>query len=186
MSVHLSKKDAFHKRLLAEYLRLLRTYPIITKSLTSGAISSVSNIVAQKLSGGWKAPIAWRNIGAFAATGIFYTGPITHYFYRWLEALVPGKDKVSQILKLIVDRLFIAPPFLLGYLYCIRRFEGKSHQTAVEFLKQAYWTVLKLNWKVWTIVQYVNINYVPLQYRVLFASSVAFIWSLYIAVLSGT
>ncbi|XP_022095799.1 peroxisomal membrane protein 2-like [Acanthaster planci] len=185
MSVRFSKEDATHKRLLAEYLRLLRTYPIITKSLTSGAISSISNIVAQKLTGGWKRPIDWRNIGAFAATGVFYTGPVMHNFYRWLEAIVPGKDKTSQILKVIFDRLFIAPPFLLGYLYLIRRFEGKTHKVAVEFLKQAYWTVLKLNWKVWTIIQYININFVPLQYRVIFASAVAFIWTLYIAVISG-
>ncbi|XP_038074722.1 peroxisomal membrane protein 2-like [Patiria miniata] len=139
----------------------------------SGAIHSsvkAGNIVVQKLSEGSKVPIAWKGwryiglgLGAFAAIGISYVcvGPITHYLYRWLhwvEAHLPGKDKVSQILKVIVDRLFSGLPFLLGYLYCIRRFEGKSHQTAVDDLEQAIWQALKKIWMVWTMVQYGKIN----------------------------
>ncbi|XP_033627962.1 peroxisomal membrane protein 2-like [Asterias rubens] len=183
MSVQPPEEDQpIHKKLFIQYLRLLRTYPIATKSITSGTVSSCANILAQKLMGGWDAPIAWRTIGAFAATGVFYTGPVTHHFYRWLERMVPGKDQGSKVMKVIVDRFVVAPPFLLGYFYLITMFEGKGHKASVDIIKHSYWTALKMNWRVWTILQYVNINYVPLQYRVLFASAVAFLWTIYLAI----
>lgn len=34
---------------------------------------------------------------------------------------------------------------------------------SVEKIRETYWIALKMNWRIWTISQYININYVPLQ-----------------------
>ena len=36
------------------------------------------------------------------------------------------------------------------------------------------------NWKIWTVPQMININLVPVQYRVLFANLVALVWNFYL------
>lgn len=41
-----------------------------------------------------------------------------------------------------------------------------------------------LHRKVWTFTQYINLNYVPLKFRAVFASVVALGWNAYIAMLS--
>jgi peroxisomal membrane protein 2 len=38
--------------------------------------------------------------------------------------------------------------------------------------------------KVWTLTQYINLQYVPVQFRVLFANIVALGWNTYLAVLA--
>ncbi|TNN21620.1 Peroxisomal membrane protein 2 [Liparis tanakae] len=38
-----------------------------------------------------------------------------------------------------------------------------------------------MNWKVWTPFQFININFVPVQFRVLFANMVALFWYAYLA-----
>ncbi|KAK7172796.1 hypothetical protein R3I93_002808 [Phoxinus phoxinus] len=40
---------------------------------------------------------------------------------------------------------------------------------------------MKMNWKVWTPFQFININYIPVQFRVLFANLVALFWYAYLA-----
>ncbi|XP_031697269.1 protein SYM1-like [Anarrhichthys ocellatus] len=56
-------------------------------------------------------------------------------------------------------------------------------------MRGSYWTALKMNWKVWTPFQFININFVPVQFRVLFANSVALFcgpfWFLLVVVCTG-
>lgn len=41
--------------------------------------------------------------------------------------------------------------------------QGSGHDAAMEKLKQVYWMILKLNWTVWSVVQYITVNYIPLK-----------------------
>ena len=56
------------------------------------------------------------------------------------------------------------------YLYNFA-FQGTGSQAAIQKLRDTYWTILKLNWTVWTVIQYVNVNYVPLKVQHIFQSS---------------
>lgn len=85
-------------------------------------------------------------------------------------------------------------------------FEFKGWNELEKKLKGSFWTALKMNWKVWTPFQFVNINFVPVQvcagfhhnpvtdahlfglthpfffqFRVLFANMVALFWYAYLA-----
>ncbi|XP_072034002.1 LOW QUALITY PROTEIN: peroxisomal membrane protein 2-like [Amphiura filiformis] len=183
MSVRPEKKDENAvKRLVKAYLRLLKERPVLTKSLTSAAIAGSADVLAQRIVSGRDAPLVWRTIIAFAAIGGCYTGPLSHYFYRWLEKTIPANIPYAKVYRVILDRFVFAPPYLLGIYYILSILEGKGHSGAVERIRETFWTTLKMNWKIWTAFQYVNINFVPVQLRVLFASMVAFWWTVYIAV----
>lgn len=94
------------------------------------------------------------------------------------------KEKATAldgIKRVIVDRLVFAPPFLLLFFYVITILEGQGHQAAIARIKESFWPVLKLNIQVWTVFQYININYVPPKYRVLFGNVLALVWSVFVA-----
>ncbi len=42
-------------------------------------------------------------------------------------------------------------------------FAGKTLADVQNKLKTSYWPAMKMNWKVWTPIQFININYVPVQ-----------------------
>ncbi|XP_041455513.1 peroxisomal membrane protein 2-like [Lytechinus variegatus] len=168
--------------LFRAYLRFLKEKPIITKSLTSGLIAGIGDVIAQRIVDP-SAPYTFRSTAAFAVLGTFFTGPLSHYFYAWLQKTFPGKDVPTSIKKILCDRLVFAPPYLLAFFYLLGILEGKGHAQSVEKIRETYWIALKMNWRIWTISQYININYVPLQFRVLFASMIAFIWTIYLAVM---
>ncbi|XP_071476823.1 peroxisomal membrane protein 2-like [Diadema antillarum] len=179
-----TKKDRENsiQALLRAYLRLLKERPILTKSITSGVIAGFGDIIAQRIVDS-KAPYTFQTTAAFAALGTFFTGPLSHYFYAWLQKTFPGKDVPTSVKKIICDRLVFAPPYLLIFFYLLGILEGKGHAKSVQKIRETYWIALKMNWRVWTISQYVNINFVPLQFRVLFASVIAFVWTIYLAVM---
>ncbi len=41
--------------------------------------------------------------------------------------------------------------------------QGKTLADVQNKLKTSYWPAMKMNWKLWTPVQFININYVPVQ-----------------------
>lgn len=174
------------EKVLAAYLKALHTKPLLTKAVTSGVIASIGSLASQLIvpnpqNGG---KIVWRSVAAYAAFGFVVSGPLIHKFYILLDKIMPPKKEktaIDGIKRVIVDRLIFAPPFLLLFLYVITILEGQGHHAAIARIKESFWPVYKLNLQVWTVFQYVNINYVPPKYRVLFGNVLALVWSIFVA-----
>ncbi|CAL8344436.1 unnamed protein product [Lota lota] len=175
-------------RLLQQYLFLLKKYPILTKSVTSGILSSLGNILSQFLEANKNAKNGkpMKEIDRAAATryaifGLFLTGPLSHYFYQLMEVWMPTTDPYCIVKRLLLDRLVFAPVFLFIFYLVMNTLELKGLADLQNKLEGTYWTALKMNWKVWTPFQFININFVPVQFRVLFANGVALFWYAYLA-----
>ncbi|KAL0979330.1 hypothetical protein UPYG_G00183720 [Umbra pygmaea] len=182
------RDSGLHVRLLHQYLVLLKNYPILTKSITSGILSALGNLLSQVLEGKRKAkegtPLKEIDISGparFAIYGLLVTGPVSHYFYQLMEVLMPTTVPFCMVKRLLLDRLIFAPAFLLVFFFVMNFLEGKRWVDLQSKMNSSYWPALKMNWKVWTPFQFINIIYVPVQFRVLFANIVALFWYAYLA-----
>ncbi|KAG9339578.1 hypothetical protein JZ751_023469 [Albula glossodonta] len=182
------RDPAFPRRLLQQYLLLLKKYPILTKSVTSGILSALGNLLSQALErrkkskdGSSKKDIDFMGPGRFAIYGLCVTGPLSHYFYQLIELLLPTTVPYCMLKRLLLDRLIFAPAFLLLFFFIMNILEGRTFSAFQGKVRAGYWPALKMNWKVWTPFQFININYVPVQFRVLFANLVALFWYAYLA-----
>ncbi|XP_070992902.1 peroxisomal membrane protein 2 [Oncorhynchus clarkii lewisi] len=182
------RDSAFHVRLLHQYLILLKNYPILTKSVTSGILSAMGNLLSQALEAKRKAkegtPVKEIDISGparFAFYGLLITGPVSHYFYQLMEVLMPTTVPYCMVKRLLLDRLIFAPAFLLLFFFVMNILEGKKWADFQSKVNSSYWPALKMNWKVWTPFQFININYVAVEFRVLFANMVALFWYAYLA-----
>ncbi|XP_065106815.2 peroxisomal membrane protein 2 [Paramisgurnus dabryanus] len=182
------RDPAFPVRVLQQYLILLKQYPIITKSVTSGILSASGNLLSQALEYSKKSkensPKRKINVLGpvhFGIYGLIITGPVSHYFYNLLEVLLPTTVSYCLAKRLLLERLIFAPAFLLLFYAVMNALEGKTLADLENKLKASYWSSMKMNWKVWTPFQFININYIPVQFRVLFANLVALFWYAYLA-----
>ncbi|OWF53885.1 peroxisomal membrane protein 2-like [Mizuhopecten yessoensis] len=174
------------EKMLMAYLKSLQERPILTKACTSGTISAFGNFLAQVIvpnqeNGG---KIVWRSVFAYGAFGFCISGPLIHKFYQMLDQIMPKKKDAAMldgIKRVLMDRLICAPPFLLLFLYIVPILEGSGHAAAVKKIKETFLPVLLMNWRVWTIFQFININYIPMKYRVLFGNALALVWTVYLA-----
>ncbi|XP_026572889.1 peroxisomal membrane protein 2 [Pseudonaja textilis] len=170
------------RRLLTRYLLLLRLYPVLTKAASSAFLSALGSLLSQLIEKSQKKKrLDWRELLRFATYGFLVTGPLSHYFYLYLEQLIPSDTPFSLIKRLLVDRLVVSPAFLAIFFLVMNFLEGKDLSEFSKKVKSGYWTSLKMNWKVWTPVQVINFTYVPLQFQVLFGNLVAILWFAYLA-----
>ncbi|KAF7239851.1 Peroxisomal membrane protein 2 [Varanus komodoensis] len=184
MSPVLSKPESgpLPQRLLARYLLLLRLYPVLTKSVSSSLLSALGSLVAQIIEKRQKkGGLDLRGPLRFAIYGFLFTGPLSHYFYLYLEQLIPSDVPFAVVRRLLLDRLVVAPAFLALFFFVMNLLEGKGASAFVKRMKSGYWAALKMNWKMWTPVQFINLYYVPMQFQVLFGNLVALLWFAYLA-----
>ncbi|XP_065197019.1 peroxisomal membrane protein 2-like [Sycon ciliatum] len=176
------QQDSALTKALTVYRFALRTNPMLVKGVTSGMISALGNVVAQLISPqGPGGKINWRSVASFGAFNAVVTGPLTHHLYRILEGAVPRNMKYAAVYRVAIDRLLFAPPYLMVFFFVVALLEGLSVQAAIQRIRGVFWTALKMNWKVWTLAQYINFSYVPTEYRVLFANVISFLWNIYLA-----
>ncbi|XP_053443575.1 peroxisomal membrane protein 2 isoform X4 [Nycticebus coucang] len=155
------------RRVLAQYLFLLRLYPVLTKAATSGILSALGNFLAQMIEKKQKKEnsktLDVSGLLRYAVYGFFFTGPLSHYFYLFLEHWIPPEVPLMGVKRLLLDRFFFAPAFLLLFFLVMSFLEGQDTEDALARVRARFWPALRMNWRVWTPVQFVNINYVPLQ-----------------------
>uniref|UniRef100_A0A2M4C0B9 Putative conserved plasma membrane protein n=1 Tax=Anopheles marajoara TaxID=58244 RepID=A0A2M4C0B9_9DIPT len=164
--------------LLGSYLEQLFEHPLRTKAITSCVIASSANLASQKLTGAKQ--LNTDSVLAYGLFGLIFTGPLSHFFYGWLDR-VTNDVRFKKLLMLLGERLFFAPTITALSLYFISRFEYKSHDEAIINLVTLFRSVLRGNWKFLTLPVFINFNYVPPMLRVLFANIIGFCWILFLS-----
>ncbi|KAG7390063.1 E2-like conjugating enzyme atg10 [Phytophthora boehmeriae] len=122
-----------------------------------------------------------RQMLAFFAFGGAITGPVLHYWYGYLETQRVTKEKLTPNKKLLLDRLVFTPPMVAFTIFSLGVLRGSSPKASRENLSRVYWGVLLMNWKVWTVTQWLSFHYVPPQLRVLWGNCVALWWNSYLS-----
>lgn len=146
---------SFISKLAARYVQFLGTHALLTKSVTSGLVGSIGDIMAQlfehKLHGLNTFTLNFGRIfGIFFECAVMST-PLMHYAYDFLEELVPINDEEGENLSIVKDwhdkekrmmalkkwraAMFhvLADIFILGPIYVLNLmvsaciFEGRIH-----------------------------------------------------------
>ncbi|KAF7989007.1 hypothetical protein HCN44_007317 [Aphidius gifuensis] len=170
----LSKPSELIYEIIGSYFSRLYTDPIKTKAITSCVLATSGNYVAQKIMGAKK--LNDDTLLAFGLFGLFFGGPVPHYFYKYIPQIVKNPLGI-----LLIERLIYTPLFQSLSLYMLSILEGKTHDDSYSNLKKMYLPILMANWKYLTLLQFINIKYVPPMLRVLVVNLIGFLWTIYLA-----
>ncbi|KAI8987768.1 hypothetical protein BDF20DRAFT_852117 [Mycotypha africana] len=138
------------KLALAWYLSNLAAAPLRTKACTSGFLSGLQELTAQKLSGAKKFD---KRIIQMAAYGLFISGPLNHYLYELMNAILgrlfagkpPGKG--LKIAQLLFANLIISPTMNSVYLTAMAVIAGVTSPAKLKAnLKQGLLRMQKISW----------------------------------------
>ncbi|XP_003489502.1 peroxisomal membrane protein 2 [Bombus vancouverensis nearcticus] len=170
----LSKPKDLILQLTSAYFERLYTSPLKTKAITSCVIAALGNFISQKISGAKR--FNEDSFLAFALFGLFFGGPLPHYFYTYINPFVR-----NPLILLLIERCLYTPCYQALALYMLSMFEGSSHDDALKQMKKLYLPVLTANLKYLTLLQFINLKYVPPILRVLVVNLIGFCWAIYLA-----
>ncbi|KAK0578185.1 hypothetical protein LWI29_006450 [Acer saccharum] len=168
------------KRGLQQYLLQLQQHPLRTKAITAGVLSAISDIVAQKLSGIQKLQL--RRLLLKVLFGVAYLGPFGHFLHIILDKIFKGKKDTKTVAKKVVLENLTSSPWnnLFFMVYYGMVIEGRPWMQVKTKIKKDYPSVQYTAWTFWPVVGWINHQYVPLQFRVIFTSAVAMFWGIFL------
>ncbi|XP_057471286.1 peroxisomal membrane protein PMP22 [Actinidia eriantha] len=168
------------KKGLQQYLLQLQRHPLRTKALTAGFLSAISDIVSQKLTGIQKLQL--RRLLLKVVFGVAYLGPFGHFLHMLLDKLFKGKKDTKTVAKKVVLEQLTSSPLnnLLFMVYYGWVIEARPWKHVKSKIKKDYPAVQYAAWTFWPVVGWVNHQYVPLQFRVIFHSLIGFCWGIFL------
>ncbi|XP_059282447.1 LOW QUALITY PROTEIN: peroxisomal membrane protein PMP22-like [Lycium ferocissimum] len=168
------------KKGLQKYLIQLQQHPLRTKAITAAFLSAVSDIVSQKITGIKRLQI--RRLLLKVLFGFAYLGPFGHFFHLFLDKLFKGKKDTTSVAKKVVLEQVTSSPWnnLLFMIYYGLVIESRPWIQVKSNIKREYPKVQYTSWTFWPVVGWINHQYVPLQFRVIFHSIVACGWGIFL------
>ncbi|KAJ7976729.1 Peroxisomal membrane protein PMP22 [Quillaja saponaria] len=168
------------KKGLQNYLTQLQKHPLRTKAITAGVLSAVSDIVSQKLTGIQKLQV--RRLLLKGLLGAAYLGPFGHFLHIILDKIFKGNKDTKTVAKKVVVEQLTASPWnnLVFMLYYGLVIEGTPWTNVKAKIKKDYPSLQVTSWTFWPVVGWINHQYVPLQFRVIFHMLVGFGWGIFL------
>lgn len=148
--------------------------------ITTGALYGAGDIFAQTVT-----PLITKKESKFDYNrllrltffGFGLLGPYLHYYFILLEKFIPIPGNKGVFARLLFDQTFGAIIFCFSFTSYNCLSQGKGFKQIEKDLRANLWNVLKANWMVWPLVNFITFKFIPMEQRVLFVNLVAFFWS---------
>ena len=160
---------------------------LLTKSVTAGVIIGAGDAAAQLVEGA-KTGAAFDGARylRWAIFGLVLQGPWNHAWYLTLDGLLPPTEDPFSLItleKVGLDQFFQAPIFTMVILCFFALVEGKGLAFAKNQIQEELGAILIKNWAVFLPATFINLAFLPNEYRVLFLNVVFFGWVIYLSLL---
>lgn len=178
-----SRSDSLESfsRPLDAYLRLLEKHPLATKALTSMFIVGVGDVGCQAVLGEEDAAFDWKRFATFTFLGGALVGPALHFWYGFLNRIVPGVGTAAALKRLAIDQTVFAASFIPIFMTSAMVLEGNELSSIPPAIKREWFPALLANWGLWIPGNFVNFRFVAPRLQVLFANVVALGWNAYLS-----
>ncbi|XP_068664515.1 peroxisomal membrane protein PMP22-like [Aristolochia californica] len=163
-----------------KYMLQLKLHPLRTKAVTAGVLAGCSDAIAQKISGVKKLQVT--RLLLMMLYGFAYGGPFGHFLHKLMDVIFKGKkDKMTVLKKVLLEQLTSSPwNNMLFMMYYSLVIEGRSWGIVKSKVRKDWPAVQLTAWRFWPIVGWVNHQYMPLQFRVIFHSFAASCWAIFL------
>lgn len=129
-----SKESSQTPNMYTRYIQLLDTSPLLTKSISSGIVAFLGDMLAQSIES-QKAHIPttfnWTRLLSFFICNTLYVGPFLHYWWeqlwklgRWMQETHGARKRSTILVQLLIDQTIGVIVFFPTYFYAYEMAES--------------------------------------------------------------
>jgi len=154
-------------------VKLLRTSltsrPLSTNCILFGGLAGLAEFSQQAISNSKKeVKYNAKTVGHYTLLGGGVFAPVLHFWYKWLDRVLPGTSGRILIKKVALDISVFALPYYTAFYVSLNLLAGVGLQESLSELKQKLLPTIFATTAFWLPAQTVNFRFVPPKYRVLY------------------
>lgn len=170
-----------------------KKYLLTTNTVSSGILMSIGDALSQyfekkstaKADELQKFKFDWpRNAKMFVVGAA--QGPMHHYFYWWLDTKYAGSSLKFTSIKILYDQFVMSPVCIAMFFYSAGWLYDQSIEHSTMELKSKFPTVYITDWMVWPAAQFINFQFLPTAYRVIYVNFVTMMYNIFLSYVKHT
>ncbi|KAG8302909.1 mpv17-like protein 2 isoform X1 [Homalodisca vitripennis] len=174
--------DFTHKKLLGKYL-------FLTNTISSGILMAVGDGVQQQIefyrNVHKSEKYDWIRTMNMAIVGLAL-GSAQHFFYRYIDQILPKRTFQSVCRKIFLDQIIASPCAIFIFFYGLGLLEDGNFAGAHSEMKHKFFTIYVMDWMVWPPTQYLNFAYLSAKYRVVYINFVTMLYDVFLSYVKYT
>lgn len=176
-----TKELSFSSQVFEFYKRSLDARPRLTNGVVSCCITICADSVAQAMEfenghGHWRGFDLRRN-RALASTAFAYNGFVLTSWLLALNKSLPGQEFKTVMAKLAATQTILQPLVYVPFFFIFHGLMlGQAPEEIYTRLTNDYFALLFRLWSLFMPTRFLMFLIIPVQYQVLWDSSIAFIW----------
>ncbi|XP_063361595.1 mpv17-like protein 2 [Cydia amplana] len=156
---------------------------LLTNSLTSGIFMFLGDLAQQEFeyrSEHLKKRYDWARSARMLTVGILM-GPLHHYYYVYLDKVLPGAEIKTVFKKIAYDQLFASPATILFFFIGMGMLENKSTQETKDEIAYKFKYTYIGDCLFWPPVQFINFYFLPTKYRVFYINGATMLFNVFLS-----
>ncbi|XP_076287375.1 mpv17-like protein 2 [Lasioglossum baleicum] len=155
-------------------------YLLYTNVAISISLSAAGDILEQHyeiLKGEWN-KFSIDRTKNMAASGMS-VGIVCHYWYKYLDAKLPGRTISTVLKKVVIDQLICSPLCITMFFLTLAILEKSSWSELKHEISRKAHILYIAEWVIWPPAQIFNFYFLPTKYRVLYDNTISLGYDVY-------
>ena len=175
---------AAHTLVGDRYNRALAAQPLIVKAMTSFTGFTLGDLLAQKGVEG-REEVDLARTARMATFGLLWHGPSGHYFYGFLDRMLPGTMMKTVWQKVGIDQIAWNPIFGIVFFTSLGLMEGKSTDQITDKIKADLPTAVTGSWAYWVPAHFINFRFIASEQRLLYINGMQIMYNIFLSFLGN-
>ncbi|KAJ6794664.1 putative PXMP2/4 family protein 4 [Iris pallida] len=167
------------------YLRMIETRPILTKSLTAGAIFATADVSSQMITLDPSCSLDLIRTLRMAGYGMMISGPSLHLWFNFVSRILPKRDILTTFKKMFLGQAVYGPIMTAVFFSFNAALQGETNAEIFARLKRDFIPTMKSCLVYWPMCDFITFKFVPVRLQPLVSNSFSYLWTIYITYMAS-
>lgn len=167
------------------YLGMIKSRPILTKSVTSALIYTAADLSSQTIE--WQSSKSFDFIRTLrmAGYGMIILGPSLHFWFNFVSRLFPGRDLFSTLTKMAMGQGIYGPAMTVIFFSLNAGLQGENSKEIVARLKRDLLPTMLNGVMYWPMCDFITFRFAPVHLQPLVSNSFSYLWTIYMTYMAS-
>ncbi|XP_010437706.1 PREDICTED: PXMP2/4 family protein 4-like [Camelina sativa] len=167
------------------YLGMVKSRPVLTKSVTSSLIYIAADLSSQTIPQDSVESYDLVRTARMAGYGLLILGPTLHYWFNLMSRLFPKRDLITTFKKMAMGQAVYGPVMNVVFFSSNAALQGENGSEIVARLKRDLLPTMLNGVMYWPLCDFVTFKFCPVHLQPLVSNSFSYLWTIYITYMAS-